>query len=138
MSSRAPGTMQSPLTPYKGRGEMAMSPPRCARLFSLHSDFSQDVGARCSERPTVACSSLTFVFFLPLTCYRDDTGASGRRVSFKLTGLSSSRSRARAGVSDGAALAGIACSQWKIARTGAWGPQLLAEGHGAEEAFSKP
>ena len=37
--------------------EMAMSPPRCARLFSPHSDFSQDVGARCSECPTGACSS---------------------------------------------------------------------------------
>ena len=34
-----------------------MSPLRCALPFSPHSDFSQDVGARCSECPTGACNS---------------------------------------------------------------------------------
>ena len=37
--------------------------------------------------------------FGTLKCHRDDTGASGRRLSFKLVRPSSSRSRARAGVS---------------------------------------
>ena len=43
--------------PFGGRGEMAMSPPRCARLLFLQSDFGQDVGARCSDCPTSARSS---------------------------------------------------------------------------------
>ena len=43
--------------PFRGRGEMAMSPPRCARLFFLHRELDQNIGARCSECPTVACSS---------------------------------------------------------------------------------
>ena len=43
--------------PSGGRGEIPMSPPRCAPLFSPHSDSSRDVGARCSECPTGACSS---------------------------------------------------------------------------------
>ena len=58
-----------------------MSHPRCARLFFLHSDFCQDVGARCSDCPTEACSSPRTVW--TLTCHRDDTGVSGRKVSFK-------------------------------------------------------
>ena len=43
--------------PFGGRGEMAMSPPRCARLFFLHSELAQDAGARCSVCPTGSCSS---------------------------------------------------------------------------------
>ena len=43
--------------PFGGRGERAMSPPRCARLFFLHSELGQDAGARCSVCPTGACSS---------------------------------------------------------------------------------
>ena len=54
--------MEAPLTPSGGRGEMAMSPPRCALPFSLHGDFSQHVGARCSDCPTGACSSQRSVF----------------------------------------------------------------------------
>ena len=38
--------------PSGGRGEMAMSHPRCARLFFLHRELGQDVGARCSVCPT--------------------------------------------------------------------------------------
>ena len=43
--------------PSRGRGEMAMSHPRCARLFFLHSEPSQDAPARRSVFPTGACSS---------------------------------------------------------------------------------
>ena len=59
-------------TRFGGRGEMAMSPPRCARLFSPHGDFSQDVGARCSKCPTGACSSQHFApfFFGVLMCFQ--------------------------------------------------------------------
>ena len=39
-------------TVLRGRRRMATSPPRCARLFSQHSGFSQNVDARC-----VVCSS---------------------------------------------------------------------------------
>ena len=42
--------MQSLPTPSGGRGEMAMSPPCCARLFVRHRDFSQSL-------VHVACSS---------------------------------------------------------------------------------
>ena len=63
-----------------------MSHPRCPRLFFLHSELGQDAGARCSVR------AVPNVRFLTLTCHGDDTGASGRGVSFKLPGwLSSSR-----------------------------------------------
>ena len=58
--------------------------------------------------------------FGTLTCHRDDTGASGRRVSFKLTGLSSSR---------------VEHEQMEDRLHGCGGPQLLAKGHGAVEAF---
>ena len=40
-----------------GRGEMAMSPPRCARLFCLSSEIGQDAPARRSVCPTGAFSS---------------------------------------------------------------------------------
>ena len=40
-----------------GSREMAMSHPRCARLFVLHSEIGQDVGARRSVCPSGACSS---------------------------------------------------------------------------------
>ena len=43
--------------PSGGRGEMAMSHPRCARLFFLHSEPGQDAPARRSVCPTGACSS---------------------------------------------------------------------------------
>ena len=48
--------MEAPLTPPGGRGEMAISHPRCARLFILHSEIGQDA-ARSSVCPTGACSS---------------------------------------------------------------------------------
>ena len=54
-----------------------------------------------------------------------DTGASGRRVSFKLTGLSSSRVEHEQEYP--------ACSQYRP--HGCGGPQLLAKGHGAVEVF---
>ena len=107
---------------------MAMLPPRCARLFSPHSDFSQDVGARCSGCPTGACSSqrkaqsasgrrvslvpnMKREMFGTLTRHQDDTGFSRRRVSFKLVRPTSSRNRARAGVSVGENVEGHNCSQ---------------------------
>ena len=34
--------MEAPLTPSGGRGDMAMSHPRCARPFCLHSEIGQD------------------------------------------------------------------------------------------------
>ena len=70
-----------------------MSHPRCARLFFLHSELGQDAGARCSECPTGAqFPTYSAKCLVLLTCHQDDTGASGRRASFKLPGwLSSSR-----------------------------------------------
>ena len=99
--------------PSGGRGEMATSHPRCARLFFLHSEPGQDAPARCSVCPTGACSSQMY----SAKCFNFnghrhwshssqghkagtltalDTGASGRSVSFKLVRPSSSRNRARA------------------------------------------
>ena len=46
--------------PSRGRGEMAMSHPRCARLLFLHSEPGQDAPARRSVFPTGACSSQLF------------------------------------------------------------------------------
>ena len=96
--------MEAPLTPSGGRGEMALSLPRCSRLFFLHSEIGQDDGARCSDCPTGACSSQLYsTKCLYFNGHRHWSGASGRRVSFKLPWLceqlwlSSSRSRARAG-----------------------------------------
>ena len=66
--------------PFGGRGEMAMSPPRCALPFSLQA-VPQVRAVPDVKREVVGT----------ITCHRDDTGASGRRVSFKLTGSSSSR-----------------------------------------------
>ena len=56
-SAGSPCRLQRPLTPSGGRGEMAMSHPRCARLFFLHSEPSQEAPARHSVCPTGACSS---------------------------------------------------------------------------------
>ena len=46
--------------PLGGRGEVAMSPPRCARLFSLRCDFGQDVGARGVKFPAYSAKCLEF------------------------------------------------------------------------------
>ena len=48
---------------------------------SCTATFCQDAGARSPECPTGACSFQRAVW--TLTCHRDDTGVSGRRVSWK-------------------------------------------------------
>ena len=38
--------MEAPLTPSRGRGEISMPHPRCARLIFPHSELGQDAGAQ--------------------------------------------------------------------------------------------
>ena len=96
---------------------LAMSPPRCARLFSPHSDFSQDFGARCSGCPTGACISQR-----KARSVWNFNSVSGRRVSFL-----SSYGRARARVSSMLTV--------EDRSRGCGGLQLLTKGHGAVDAF---
>ena len=63
-------TWNRAITPGLPGREMAMSPPRFAPLFSLHSDFSQDVGAQR------AVPNVKREVFCSLMCHWDDTGAS--------------------------------------------------------------
>ena len=120
------GSAPDPLWGSRGDGHVASSlcttllpaqrarPGRWCTLLRL--------SHRCVQFPTFG--------FLTLTCHRDDTGASGRRVSFKLPWLSeqlwlsSSRSRARAG---GSSVLTVEDSPtvvrgWRatIARKGSW------------------
>ena len=88
--------------PFGGRREMAMSPHRCALPFSLHGDFSLVHVAQSVPQVREVPNGL----FSTLTCHRDDTGASGRRVSFKLPGWLSSFAKS-------------STSKWNTARKGA-------------------
>ena len=110
--------------PFGCRGEMAVSPPRCARLFSPHTDFSQDVGARFAQSvPQVrAVPNGKREVFGTLTCHRDDTGVSGRGVSLKLVRPSSSRNRARSGVSSMLTVGRPPARVWRAttAHKGSW------------------
>ena len=70
--------------PFGCRGEMALSPPRCARLFFLHSETGQNAPA--SVCPTGACSSLLYsakcLFFLTGIV----TGAAGHNLGARTQG----------------------------------------------------
>ena len=59
-------------------GSLRVASSLCVSLLP-YSDFSQDVGARCSVCPQVR--AVPNVLFSTLTFHRDDTGASGRCVS---------------------------------------------------------
>ena len=81
--------MEAPLTTPGGLGKMAMPPPRYASSSCTASSARTLVHVAQTLPQVLAVPN---VRFLILTCHRDDRGASGRGVSFKLPGwLSSSR-----------------------------------------------
>ena len=57
-SSRTPGIHAIAPGPSGDRGEMAMSPPRCACLFSLHSNFGLDVVPQLRAVPKLCAKVL--------------------------------------------------------------------------------